>query len=183
MLAWKRNNSAPPWTAQEAVSYLQKNCQNQNCKTFPTLPVHKLVSLFSYRPTCVWTHNHGYELSFQTTPPHTHPFFFCPVHMDTFWLFALLLTDRLTALAHSQVENKGPAGLLHAQPAAATQGDSGKKLQPTHSSSWLSGCCWLLGCGLIHCSPVIPHQLCRAGAGHHVPSEGCGRGCVLLVTH
>lgn len=60
------------------MSYLQKNCQNQNCKTFPTLPVHKLVSLFSCRPTCVRTYNHGYELSFQTTPLHTHPFSFLP---------------------------------------------------------------------------------------------------------
>lgn len=89
---------------QEAVSYLQKNCQNQNCKTSPSLPVHRLVSLFPYRPTCVRTHNHGYELSFQTTPPPIHPLSFCPVHM----LMAPRSSaqDRLTALAHSQVENK-----------------------------------------------------------------------------
>lgn len=116
--------------AQETVSYLQNNCQNQNCKTFPSLPVHRLISLFSYRSTWVLKDNHGYELSLQTTPPPTHPLFFYPVHMHTFWLFALLLMDRLTALAHSQVENKvfqGQQGFSmpsQLQPPKETQGRS-----------------------------------------------------------
>lgn len=154
---------------QEAVSYLQKNCQNQNCKTSPSLPVHRLVSLFPYRPTCVWIPNHGYELL-----PYSPPFLLpCP-HAHGSLLFCSGQTDcSRTLTGGKQSENPGPAGLLHSQPSA------GREEAPA-SPQLLLAIRVLLAVDLSTAALWLP-QLCRAGAGHHVPSEGCD--CVLLVTH
>lgn len=124
MLPWKRNNSATLWTAQEAASYLQRNCRNQNQKTFLSLLAYKLVSLF-YRSTCVRTHNHGYELFFSSSSsPYTPPFSPCPLHMHVFRLFALLLADRLTLPLHTprcKMECNPRASLAARCPASCCQ--------------------------------------------------------------
>lgn len=114
MLPWKRNNSATLWTAQEAVSYLQKNCRNQNRKTFLSVLVKKLVSLFSYRSTCVWIHNHGHELFFSPrnhSSPYTPP---SPPALSAYMRSGSLLfcsqTDWLCPCTHTGVKRSATPG-------------------------------------------------------------------------
>ena len=184
MLPWKRNNSATLWTAQEAVSYLQKNCWNQNHKTFLSLLVNKLVSLFCYRSTCVRAHTHGYELFFhlETNPPHTHPLLLLPsphAHIQVLCSSAPRQTD--SALAHRQMQNEAqppgqwgcsvPSQLL---PPKEPQGRS------SHPSTVPPSYHCAADSLTVDSSAAVPWhhtKLHSAGAGQHVakmPSECCG---------